>query len=148
MRSYTLSLILLGAAVLAASGVHAGERAQSGSVNTMVASESMFAAASTSGFRGDNVVSAMLNGSAVIGDTPRKFGPAAPRAAGSRAVAPVQAATLPAAIRPAAIRFDALLDSDGPRPYEPLLTGVVGFMLIAYQLRRKHRVLRPRPFSL
>ena len=28
-----------------------------------------------------------------------------------------------------------------------LLTGVVALMLIAYQLRRKHRVLRPHPFS-
>lgn len=28
-----------------------------------------------------------------------------------------------------------------------LLAGVVGLMLIAYQLRRKHRVLRPHPFS-
>lgn len=28
-----------------------------------------------------------------------------------------------------------------------LLAGVVGLMLIAYQLRRKHRVLRPHPFA-
>ena len=28
-----------------------------------------------------------------------------------------------------------------------LLTGLVAVMLIAYQLRRKHRVLRPHPFS-
>jgi len=28
-----------------------------------------------------------------------------------------------------------------------LLAGAVGFMLIAYQLRRKHRVLRPHPFT-
>jgi hypothetical protein len=43
----------------------------------------------------------------------------------------------------------------GARPAQPpvrsmtdhLLTGVVGLMLIAYQLRRKHRVLRPHPFA-
>jgi hypothetical protein len=29
-----------------------------------------------------------------------------------------------------------------------LLTGLVITMLVAYQLRRKHRFLRPRPFSL
>jgi hypothetical protein len=28
-----------------------------------------------------------------------------------------------------------------------LLTGVVALMLIGYQLRRKHRVLRPHPFT-
>jgi hypothetical protein len=41
------------------------------------------------------------------------------------------------------------LPSSGPARSvsDHLLTGLVAVMLIAYQLRRKHRVLRPHPFT-
>jgi hypothetical protein len=75
-----------------------------------------------------------------VGTAAASAAPAALAASGPRleaavaAVAPMRAA---AARQPPPVRSAV----------DHLLAGVVAVMLIAYQLRRKHRVLRPHPFT-
>src|SRR5262245_29747275 len=98
MRNYTLSLILLGAAAFGATGAHAADRAPA-SVTTFAANESPGAP-----------LPAAPYGTTMLVDAPRQFGPSAPFA------------YVPPPVTPES----ALFDSNGPRPYEPFLTGIVG----------------------